>query len=300
MTNFISRIKLISSLLFLVAFMTGCLSTTYQRHYQGDLKPLSEVAIIMQMDNPATSFIDYVDGIDTHTSLNKGFGRLAVTGLQEITPGKHIICAGYQKYLGSNIYRDSKGCSNIELNAMPGHVYFLYPRFQTHSSWWEPDIWDITGDLHTKELEKLTGKIDKILRGERGGNAKSILSVEVKQSVSPLKGFGEEVKSKLNRWLKKDITVSYKFDRYVPYIVAKADNGIEYHLEIDQHTGFLNNVFGKNVYVGSGLSKELAFQPINSKFAYTSAYTYVSGGNVKTSSAQKWEEQNDGSYIKVK
>ncbi|MBU2453256.1 MAG: hypothetical protein KJ668_08080 [Proteobacteria bacterium] len=88
----------------------------------------------------------------------------------------------------------------------------------------------------------------------------------------------------------KKITVSYEFRRYEPIFIAQADNSVEYHLEIDQKTGNGINVFGKNVDVKKGFYP--AFQPLNSKFAYS----YRENMEIMP----VWEEQKDGSFIKVK
>jgi hypothetical protein len=72
--------------------------------------------------------------------------------------------------------------------------------------------------------------------------------------------------------------------------MAEADDGVEYHLEIDQKTGDVSNVFGKEVNVKRGLNP--AFQPLNSKLAYS----YKDNLEIMP----VWEEQKDGSFIRVK
>ncbi|MBU0485320.1 MAG: hypothetical protein KKB30_12510 [Proteobacteria bacterium] len=292
MSKLKSHLLLIGFLLLLAPLLTGCFTMGYNRNYGGELRPLAEVAVIVQRNTTTASWIDYIDGVDLHTALNNGLGRLAITDLQELIPGKHTICAGFSSNSLSGRY--SVGCLNLELDAKPGHVYFFYPRLYTHNSSWEPAYWDITGELHTPELKKLTDEIDQSLAKNRGGTPESILSLATKKSRSPLVGFGEEHKANLQQWLKKDVTVSYKFDRYVPYIVVKADDGMEYHLEIDQQTGLVANVFGKYVYPDHEKANTQAFQPADSKIAYE--YNQ----NMKTLLESEWEEQKDGSYIKIK
>lgn len=303
MSNIISRLRLIVSILLLAPLVTGCFfSMGYQRQYEGELRPLSDVAIIVQLSTSTESWIDYIDGKDLHTPSNVAWGRLAVTDIQELTPGKHTICSGYTRSKGSSI-DGSTGCIDIELDAKPGHVYFFYPRINTHKSAWQPDYWDITDDLHIPELKKVTDEVDKSLAKNRGGNTISILSLGTKRSNSPLIGFGEEHKSNLKRWLNKNVTVFYKFDRYVPYIVVEADDGIKYHLEIDQQTGDVSNVFGKDIVVYSSFAEEIkAFQPLNSKIAYQEG-RWNAGNKYSPNWVDyvvKWEEQKDGSFIKIK
>ncbi len=262
----------------------------YERHYKGEQKPLSEVAIIVQMATSTYNIINYIDGIETKKEKFPGTIVWAYTaGLIEIDPGKHTICTSYQKHSGSNQVQFSKKCANITLDAKPGHVYYFYPRLKTHESVWYPDYWDITEDLHTVELKEFAVKIDTALTKNKGSNTESILSLGTKQSKSPLVGFGEERKSSLKKWLNKNINVTYLFNRYVPYIIAEADDDIEYHLEIDQKTGNVLKVFEKKIKIVGGF----AFQPLNSKFAY---FTYPGSSRLTS----LWQEQKDGSFIVVK
>lgn len=287
MFNLISRLRIVIFFVLSPILITSCSTTGYYRHYQGGLKPLSDVAIIVQMDTSTVNYIDYIDGRYIGPSGN--FGPIVFPDIQELSSGNHDICTGFTKSLGGSEIKSSKGCVNIKFNAEPGHVYYFYPKVKTHDKNWEPAYWDITGELHAPELKDLVSRVDTILaKNRKDKSLVSILSLATKQSISSLVGFGEELKSNLNKWLNKNITVRYKFNRYVPYIMVEADDGIEYHLEIDQKTGFVNNVLGKNIAV-EGKLNTLAFQPLNSKFAYQHKWGGI-----------KWEEQKDGSYIKVK
>lgn len=280
-------------LILLSSTMSGCTIFTmgYERNYEGEQKPLSDVAIIIPISDSwgysTSSWINYIDGVQTKKDIRMG---ITFPSVRELNPGQHIICTSYQKNISSYGFSTSRGCSEIKLETKPGQVYFVYPILNTHDATWQPAIWNITGDLHTPELKKLVETIDKTLNEKRGGNSVSILSITTIQSSAPLIGFNEEHKSNLKRWLNENITVSYKFNRYEPNIIAKADNGVEYHLKIDQRTGNISSVLGKNVDVARGFFP--AFQPLNSKLAYS----YNENRKVQP----VWQEQKDGSFIIVK
>ena len=288
-----SCVWLLAFLFLLSSIMSGCSSFTmgYERYYKGELKPLSKIAIIIPISVPegyaTDSWINYIDGVKAKEDIRLG---ITFPSVRELNPGKHIICTSYQKRIPSYGYNTSKGCLELHLNAKPGQVYLIYPLINTHDNNWQPAYWNITGDLHTSELKELVETIDKALTEKRGGNPVSILSLATKQNTSPLIGFGEKHKSSLKRWLNKDITVLYEFYRYEPNIIVEADNGVEYHLKIDQKTGNVSSVLGKDVDVARGFFQ--AFQPLNSKFAYS----YFEDRQIQP----VWEELKDGSFIMVK
>lgn len=282
--------------------MSGCSSTLgtmgYERFYYGGLKPLSDVAIIAtkteSMGENTTCFIDYIDGKSVKRAHS--VGKIFKPSIRELNPGKHKICVSYQKtgsvagrtYTGQH----SKGCVEAIFDVKPGHVYLIYPKIILFNNSWEPKIWDITSELHSPTHKDLVSEIDETFAKNRGANSSvSILSLSKNQNTFPLVGFGEKRKSNLKKWLNKDITVTYKFYRYNPVIIAKADDGIKYHLEIDQKTGNVMNTLGKDVFVERGYYP--AFQPLGSKFAYTYRLKYKNGQPI-------WEEQKDSSFIRIK
>lgn len=295
MSKFLFRLRLLSFLLLFFPFMTSCASLNmgYERYYSGGHKSLTDVSLIVTLTESmvphTSSWIDTIDNRQAKKSVRMG---ITFPSIRELSPGTHTICTKFQivKTVHNTMMSNSStGCQDIILDAKPGHVYLIYPKVKTHNRTWEPDYWDITGELHTPEMKDLVSEIDKTLAEHRVNEPSvSVLSLTSKHSDSPLVGFGEEYKSNLQKWLNKKIIVSYKFNRYVPYIVAEADDNIEYHLEIDQKTGLVTNVLGKNVAV-EGKFNVPAFQPLNSKFAYQHKWGGI-----------KWEEQKNGSYIKVK
>jgi len=297
MCHRISSLRLISFLLLLALLAAGCSSVGmgYERYYQGEHKPLTDIALIITLTDSmvphTSSWIDSIDGRQANKSVRLG---ITFPSVRELNPGKHTICTKYQnvRMVGNTmIGNKSNGCRNISLDAKSGHVYLIYPKAKTHNNTWEPDYWDITGELRAPEMKDLVSDIDKAIAKYRMDKPPvSVSSLATKQSISHLAGFGEEHKSNLNKWLNRNMAVRYKFYRYVPYMVVEADNGIEYHLEIDQKTGDIVNVFGKNVNVKRGFYP--AFQPLNSKIAYS----YKE--NMATMPV--WEEQKDGSFMRVK
>jgi hypothetical protein len=263
----------------------------YERYYTGEFKSLTDVSLVVTLTDsmvPSTSsWIDKIDNQQAKKTIRMG---ITFPSVRELNPGIHTICTDFQTVTTVRA-KLSNRCENLILDAKPGHVYLIYPKVKTHNKAWQPDYWDITSELHTPEMKDLVAGIDKAIAEYRVNTPPvSVLSLSTKQSDSPLVGFGEEYTSNLQKWLNKKITVRYKFNRYVPYIVAEADDNIEYHLSIDQKTGLVADVIGKNVVVENEFGIPPAFQPLNSKFAYQQRR-----GRIHT-----WEEQKNGSYIKVK
>ena len=287
------RLKALFIILLSFFLITNCASLNmgYERHYAGEDKPLENVSLLVTLTEsmvPSTSsWIDIIDNQQVKKTVRMG---ITFPSVRELLPGTHTICTDFQTV---NTVRGklSTKCENLILEAKPGHVYLIYPKVATHNETWEPAYWDITGELHTREMKDFVSEMDKAIAENRvNATPISVLSLATKQNDSPLVGFGEEHTSNLQNWLNKKITVSYKFNRYVPYIVAEADDNIEYHLEIDQKSGLVKNVLGKNVVVEDEFGIPPAFQPLNSKFAYQQRRGRIN----------KWEEQKNGSYIKVK
>jgi hypothetical protein len=292
---FILTVRLRSLYFILISFLliTSCASLNmgYERYYAGEYKSLTDVSLVVTLTEsmvPGTSsWIDKIDNQQAKKTIRMG---ITFPSVRELSPGMHTICTDFQT-VNTVRGKSSTKCENLILEAKPGHVYLIYPKVKTNNRTWEPDYWDITGELHTPEMKDLVAGIDKAIAEYRVNTPLvSVLSLSTKQSDSPLVGFGEEYTSNLQKWLNKKIYASYKFNRYVPYIVVEADDNIEYHLEIDQKTGLVADVLGKNVAVEDGFGIPTAFQPLNSKFAYQQRW-----GRINT-----WEEQRNGSYIKVK
>ncbi len=299
-STFTSRLRLLAFLLLLSSILTGCSVATlgtmgYERYYPGEPKPLSDIAMVVTItESMGTQTSCWIDSIDGKQAKREKWGQISFPSVRELNPGKHSICTTFQKIVShGNTFTGpmSTKCKKTSLDAKPGHVYLIYPKIKVFNNSWEPISWDITDELHSRELKNLVSEIDETLAKNRKAKPSvSILSLSTKQSVAPVIGFGEKRKSNLERWLNKNITVSYKFRRYEPIFIAKADNGVEYHLEIDQQTGNIINVFGKNVTVERGFNP--AFQPLNSKFAYSY--------NLNRATMPEWEEQKEGSFIRTK
>jgi len=247
-------------LIIAVLFFSGCAATSsYHRFYNGTERPLSEIAILTE-PNPYLRelIILKIDGKEAH-----------LYGFTEILAGRHKVSVLYYERSGG--YKTT-GRADVEFNAQAGHVYEMYPVFHTHNAGWYLRIWDVTGELHTMEKQELVQKIDKILNKNR--TAPASLSAIIKNiptgKTEKLHGFGEKIKAQITGMKGKRVNVDYKFDRYKPYIIVKADDGLNYHVQLSQKNGSIIKVFGIKVWVKNVITGgENAFQPIGSDLAYT-------------------------------
>ena len=121
--------------------IAGCSSHGRYYFYDGNARPATQVA--------------YVGVHSTLTMIN--FNAIPMrdkklTASFDILPGKHILDFYYGSVSKSYSYTTvSKGAvSTLELNALPGHIYYIYPSFPTRETW-QPKAIDIANaeDLST-------------------------------------------------------------------------------------------------------------------------------------------------------
>jgi hypothetical protein len=266
-----------------LAWFGGCASIVgYERMYAGTPQPLSRIAILTHPNPYSQTLIIYkIDG-----------KRAFMPGLAELTPGKHRVSAGFATTKGSALTR-SEGLADIAFTAEAGHVYTIYPMIQTHKPQWQPAVWDITDELASPRHTALIEKMDAILLKNRGVTSASIATLASVPQPVELKGFGEWITTNLKPWVGRDLPISYTFNRYKPYITAKAADKAKYHLQIDQRTGRVVNVFGRTIDVGKTMDIIRAYQPQGSALAYN---TVSPDDDIKENSYRIYEEQADGTF----
>lgn len=190
-------------------------------------------------------------------------------GFTELLPGYHKVNVLYHKSSGG--YKTT-GRTAFEFNAQAGHVYEFFPVFHTHNDIWYVEIWDVTSELHLTEKQELVQKIDKILNKNRTAptSLSAILGNTTTDKTGKLPGFGEKIKAQITGMKGKIVNVDYKFDRYKPFFIVEADDGLNYHVQISQKDGSIIKVFGIKVWIKNFITGgENAFQPIGSDLAYT-------------------------------
>jgi hypothetical protein len=287
MKFFYKTLKLSHIVFIGIIFMIcGCAATAaYTKFYEGPERPLSDIAILTE-PNPYLRelIIAKIDDIG-----------IPFAGLTELLPGRHKITATYHKftkYYGSKV--TTTGTASAEFHAHGGHVYEMYPVLHTHDNRWYIGIWDVTAELHRPEKQKLSQKIDEILRKNRTNS--TFISVDKKipgDAIGNLPGFGEKMKAQITGMKGKQIDVEYAFNRYTPYILVKGSDEREYHLKISQLNGSVENVLGTRITVGDFKAKYTAFQPINSDLAYVYSTQPREPELV-------YKEMPDGSYTLIK
>jgi hypothetical protein len=266
-----------------LALLGGCASIVgYERIYTGTPQPLSRIAILTH-PNPysQTVIILKIDG-------RKAF----MPGLAELSPGRHTVSAGFATSKGSTVTR-SKGLADVEFTAEAGHVYTIYPLIRTDKPQWQPAVWDITAELAAAQHDELIKKLDAILLKNRGRPSASVATLATVTRPEELKGFGEEVTTNLKPWVGKDLPVAFPFNRYKPYLTIKAPDKAEYHLQVDQRTGRVVQVFGRTIDVGKTMEIIWAYQPLGSVYAYQSDSP---DEGAEENSRRVYEEQTDGSF----
>jgi hypothetical protein len=269
--------------IFGLAWLGGCASIVgYEKMYTGAPQPLSRIALLTH-PNPYSQvlMILKIDG-------QKAF----MPGLAELSPGRHSVSAAFATSKGSTVTR-SKGLADVEFTVEAGHVYTVYPLIQTHTAHWQPAVWDITSELAAPQHAELVAKLDAILLKNRGVPSASVATLAPVSQAAELKGFGEQTTANLKPWVGKDLPVAYAFNRYKPYITAKAADKAEYHLQLDQRTGQVVNVFGRTVDVGKTMEVIYAYQPIGSAYAYQ---TDSPGDDLEQASNRIYKEQADGAF----
>ena len=118
---------------FISALIAGCSSHGRYYFYNGNPRPATQVA--------------YVGVHSTLTMVN--FDAIPIrnkklTASFDILPGKHTLDFSYGSTSKSYSYtKVSRGVlSGLELNAQPGHIYYIYPSFPTRDTW-KPKAIDI-------------------------------------------------------------------------------------------------------------------------------------------------------------
>ena len=132
MSTVISRLRVFAFLIFLFSIMTGCSIGTlgtmgYERFYQGELKPLSDVAIVATItESMGTSTSCWIDNIDGKPAVRAKWGQISMPSIRELNPGKHSICVTFQKMgsMAGNTFENnmSNSCAETIFDAKPGHV----------------------------------------------------------------------------------------------------------------------------------------------------------------------------------
>lgn len=119
-------------IIYISVLISGC--SSHGRYYFYDGNPL-----------PATQ-VAYVHVHDTLTMINFNTIPMRVKKLTtsfDILPGKHTLDLTFSSMSYSAKTVSSGTLSTIELNAQPGHIYYIYPSFPTHDSW-RPKAIDIS------------------------------------------------------------------------------------------------------------------------------------------------------------
>lgn len=273
-----------------IIFLCGCASIVgYTKLYSDPEKPLSEIAILTQ-PNPYLQEIVILK-IDNNDAQ--------FAGLTELLPGQHKVTALYYDSDGgrsrmpyTRYYK--AGTASLQFHADAGHVYEIFPVLHTHDNGWYLSIWDVTDELNRPEKQKLSQRIDEILKKNRISNA--LISANNQQiagkTMEKLPGFGEKIKARIIGMKGKQVDVEYAFDRYNPFILVEGSDGADYHLKISQLNGSVEEVLGIRVFAHG----DAAFQPINSD----TAYVYNSYSGKIEDIMRTYKEMPDGSYNRIK
>lgn len=276
-------------ILCLVLFISFTLSSCaniagYQRQYAGAPKSLREVALLTHR-NPY-SRVMHIRAIDEQKTFS--------AGLWELSEGKHKLSTHFIKSGAGSTIISSSGVVDVNFNAISGHVYVLYHVLKTHNKSWYPAIWDITSELGSPEHKKLVGKIDAILKKNRPGETlPSVASLATNIPKTSLPGFGEKIHRSLKPWVDKDVDVTFSFNRYKPFLLAKGSDGEKYHIQVNPVDGSIINVFGREVSVGKRFEYIIGFQPLNSDLAYVGG-DYVGKPDYKHT--RIYRQASDGTY----
>ena len=91
--------------------------------------------------------------------------------------------------------------------------------------------------------------------------------------------------------------MTYTFYRYKPYLAVKAGDKAVYHLQIDQRSGQVANVFGRGLDVAEKKTSIVwAYQPLGSTLAYRlhcSPY-FITDDNIEERCSEIYEQQQPG------
>ena len=131
MSTAISHLRAFAFLILLSLIITSCSIGTlgtmgYERFYQGELKPLTDVAIVATLtDTMGTSTSCWIDYIDDKQATRAKWGQISMPSIRELNPGKHTICVTFQKIVsGGNTFSGNRSnrCVETILDAKPGIV----------------------------------------------------------------------------------------------------------------------------------------------------------------------------------
>jgi hypothetical protein len=155
-------------LLLLTVCLFGCHRVIGQRFYPGNPRPLNEVALFTKHEDCL------IPGVVEEGKPTKEFWE---NPGGELLPGRYILRVGY--IVGSTVGH----AVNIELNAQPGHLYYVYPELFINGTWvnhltfsrstmWRPVMVDIARDedfykVPEEQREKLQNWRRNYLQGER-------------------------------------------------------------------------------------------------------------------------------------
>ena len=134
-------IQLIITVLFLIN-ISGCVEG--RRFYFSEPLPADQVSLFITKDYKTT--------IHSIGEAGKPIKNFAGLDMGEILPGNYTLCVAYV-YIGTYKNEYSHGCVNLDLNALPGHVYYIFPMV-TKNNLWQPGIVDIS---HDEDYQKIEG-----------------------------------------------------------------------------------------------------------------------------------------------
>jgi hypothetical protein len=166
-TGRIGNVVLVSILLFLFLWLTGC-AATGSRFYSGAPRQANHVAVFVLHRHC------YMNTFTENGALQKKIQQMSF--IYEALPGNHALCVGYH-YKGDYSSSSSQGCYNLKFDAKPGHVYYIYPSFPSPGQW-KPLIVDFANEddyakfdngvmAYTDNGSDLKARVEKYLKGER-------------------------------------------------------------------------------------------------------------------------------------
>jgi hypothetical protein len=233
----------------------------YRRFYEGPPRERDKIAILThRFPYSQTEIVATVDGQPA-----------ALAAVIELSPGRHGACIAFVQPAGGSGVLRSRGCVNIEFEALPGHVYEVYAIHRTHLSSWAPALRDVTSELGRKEKARLAQTIVDIANKNRPEGGARWPDPAPPAAAPALPGFGEPRTASIAGAGGKAVTITYKFDRYAPFVQAEGSDGKTYHVEVSPVSGDVVRVFGTHATVGSffsGAGISGAFQPLGSDTAY--------------------------------
>ncbi len=218
----------------------------------------------------------------------------------ELLPGRHRICVSFATSLKKI---RSQGCRALDLELLEGHVYEVYAIFYTHKWDWIPAVWDITDELSRPERARFSSYVVAALNKHRDPSEQLFPAAYPATPAPPsLRGSGEELQATLALPPNRPVQLTYAFDRYRPFVVAKGNAGRQYHIQISPQTGELVRAFGTRLTVGNFFAEGITgngFQPLGSEFVLVldletnrPRLVYREGPPGKYTKVAEWKEQD--------